>query len=1028
MKFEFNRHQNPHILHVGCERPHAYFIPFSDESSALENNRVESGNFVSLCGDWDFYFYKSLNDLPDFMSDTFDRTSADKIEVPRSWQSVLGKGYDTPNYVNISYPFPVNPPYVPDDNPCGLYIRDFNVTDEMMNKTVYMTFEGVDSCFYLFINNEFVAYSQISHSTSEIDISKHLNAGRNTVSVVVLKWCDGSYLEDQDKFRYSGIFREVYLLTRDKQHIRDIYIKQSLNEKFDIGKLDVEISGDDGLKGTYKLLSPCGKEIASGDLAVNGEFSLSVDSPKLWSDETPVLYTLLLFCGSEIIAQKVGFRSVVIKDCIVYINGKKVKAKGVNRHDSHPILGYATPIDHMLRDLYIMKRHNINMVRTSHYPNDPRFMELCDKLGFYVCDENDIETHGMGFVDNWGELTDSDGWSEAYLDRIEHLFERDKNHACVIMWSMGNESGVGKNQQLMYDFLHSRMPGCIVHAEDVSRLEDSEAASGKKESDVKIPFIDIESRMYPTPWDCEFRYAKKKRFDRPFFLCEYSHAMGNGPGDLAEYWDIIYRYDTFFGGCVWEFTDHSVATGDDIYNNPKYVYGGDFGDFPHDGNFCVDGLVYPDRRPHVGLLEYKQVIKPFRAYDFSLTDSSCSFRIKNLRYFTSLSDLDLLWNIEKNGIRVAEGRFIETKIPAQSSKLFRIDTNGLDLSDGAVYLNLSYVQNTSKPWADVGYEVGFEQFTINDSVQTRPLASSSTKLLSAEQDSDSRSITITDNETVYTIDTVKGLIVSICDNGHELLTSPITPTVWRAPTDNDMFVKKNWIKNGFDKIQIKCMSCKLESCNDGMATVKSELVLSTASARPIMNLKMIYTVHSGAGMQISFDASVSEKIFNIPRFGVQFNMPEGTEKLAYFGMGPVESYIDKRNASKMGVYECSVTENFEHYVRPQENSAHFNTEWCKIMSIAGHGLLVADVNKPFSFNCCHYTPAQLTKTAHDYELVPMKETVVNIDYRMIGVGSNSCGPSLKNEYCILEKNIQFSVRLLPCRSNDVCPFSEIRRK
>ena len=293
MKFEFNRHQNPHILHVGCERPHAYFIPFSDESSALENNRVESGNFVSLCGDWDFYFYKSLNDLPDFMSDTFDRTSADKIEVPRSWQSVLGKGYDTPNYVNISYPFPVNPPYVPDDNPCGLYIRDFNVTDEMMNKTVYITFEGVDSCFYLFINNEFVAYSQISHSTSEIDISKHLNAGRNTVSVVVLKWCDGSYLEDQDKFRYSGIFREVYLLTRDKQHIRDIYIKQSLNEKFDIGKLDVEISGDDGLKGTYKLLSPCGKEIASGDLAVNGEFSLSVASPKLWSDETPVLYTLL---------------------------------------------------------------------------------------------------------------------------------------------------------------------------------------------------------------------------------------------------------------------------------------------------------------------------------------------------------------------------------------------------------------------------------------------------------------------------------------------------------------------------------------------------------------------------------------------------------------------------------------------------------------------------------------------------------------------------------------------------------------
>lgn len=1024
MDFDFSYHRDPHALHIGCEKQHSYFIPFHSEKAALRDMRNESENFVSLCGDWSFSFCTSLHDLPDFTADGFCMTDGDRIEVPRSWQSVLGKGYDTPNYVNISYPIPVNPPYVPDENPCGLYMRTFNVSAEMLKKTVYLTFEGVDSCFYLFINGKFAAYSQISHMMSEIDVTDLLHTGSNTVAVVVLKWCDGTYLEDQDKFRYSGIFREVYLLLRDKSHIVDIYTHPVLDSSLTAGELNAEFTSNGKLYGKYKLLAPDGRQINEGEFDTDGGISVKVDSPALWSDEAPNLYTLVLFCGSEVIALNAGFRKIEIKNSVIYINGKKVKAKGVNRHDSHPILGSATPLDHMVRDLYIMKRHNINMVRTSHYPNDPRFVGLCDRLGFYVCDENDIETHGMGFVGNWGELTDSDDWSEAYLDRIERLFERDKNHPCIIMWSLGNESGVGHNQKLMYDFLHSRMPDCIVHCEDVSRREDETVNSGKTAAEAKIDFIDIESRMYPSLWDCEYKYLKGKKFDRPLFLCEYCHAMGNGPGDLAAYWELIYKYDNFFGGCVWEFTDHSVATGENIYADPKYVYGGDFGDAPHDGNFCIDGLVYPDRHVHNGLLEYKQVIKPFAAYDFNADNGT--FRIKNLRFFTSLCDLDLIWNIEKNGKIIAEGRFVATDIKPQSSKLFRINIHDVDLTDGISYLNLSYRQNTSKPWAEAGYEVGTAQFMISDTQEKSNLADLCKSDITVTTESDC--IMLVDNETVYKINSLTGLVFSIVDNGHEMLTSPITPTVWRAPTDNDMHIKWKLIKRGLDKVQLKCMSCELTEHSSRYATVESVLVLGAPSVKPIATVRITYSVYSGNGMVIGCNVKVAEDVGNLPRFGIEFTMPEGTENISYFGRGPVESYSDKKHASRMGVFDTTATENFEHYIRPQENSAHFSTEWCKITSVAGHGLLAVNMGKPFSFNCCHYSSKQLTHTAHDYELIPVSDTVVNIDYRNAGVGSNSCGPSLAAEHCISEKQIDFSVRILPCRRNDICPFEELKKR
>ncbi len=1028
MKFNYSFHKSLAVLHQGCEVPRAYFIPFGDDRTAAKDVRGLSSRFVSLCGDWDFRWYKSVNDIDDFTSPSFTVDGMDKMTVPRSWQTVLGKGYDVPNYTNVNYPYPVDPPHVPDDNPCGLYVRSFNMPENLLaSQLVYLNFEGVDSSFYLFVNDKFAAYSQVSHMTSEIEITKLVTPGVNTLKVLVLKWCDGSYLEDQDKFRYSGIFREVFLLYRDPVHISDIYVRPELNSNYSQGVLgaDIELTGKSLIE--FKLLTPAGSEVSGGSIMLDGKghFELLVPKPELWCDEIPNLYTLCVACGGEHIRIKCGFRDIKIKDKVVYINGQKVKARGVNRHDSHPILGAATPYDHMLRDLYVMKAHNVNTIRTSHYPNDPRFLGLCDELGFYVCDEADIETHGMQRSGNWDELTDSPDWTEAYLDRASRMFERDKNHPSVIMWSVGNESGIGRNHRLMADYFHSRMEGCIVHSEDISRRLHKNLESEDKEvrKNVECDYIDIESRMYPSPEECVRDYLTDKTYSKPLFLCEYSHAMGNGPGCLSEYWDIINSHDSFFGGCVWEFIDHSVATGDDIYAHPHYTYGGDFGDTPNDGNFCVDGLVYPDRRPHMGLLEYKQAIKPFKLEGFDA--ASGALKIRNMLYFTDLSCYDLFWNIEQSGKIISEGCFPAISIKPQTVKRFKITSVK---PSGDCCLNVSLRYNKKMPWANVSYEAGFEQLQLSSSECTGAVADSIPASASLSIKEDDYAYYITAGETVYTICRIRGLIVSVVDNGRELLTTPVTPTIWRAPTDNDRRIKEKWYAEGFDRAHPKCYSVELTSNDGKCAVITASLSLGSHTQRPVLRMTAKYTVYAEGGIKIDCDVNVRENLPNLPRFGVQFNMPEGSERIVYFGRGEAESYIDKRLASKLGEYETTATDNFEHYVRPQENMAHTDTRWAYVSSLAGHGLLFSMTDMPFSFNCSHYTPAQLTATRHDYELVPLKETVVNLDVRHNGIGSNSCGPALNPRWQFKETQFSFSVRIIPAFVNNIDPYDEITRK
>ena len=1027
MNFKFNYHKSLEHIHVGCEKPRAYFVPYKTPEVAKRNLRAESEQFTSLCGDWDFKYYPNESYLPDFTADGFLTEGFDKLTVPMSWQIMHARGYDKPNYTNVNYPYPIDPPHVPADNPCGLYVRSFDL-EKVGENEVFINFEGVDSCFYLFVNDKFAAYSQVSHMTSEINITDYVKKGENTLKVLVFKWCDGSYLEDQDKFRFSGIFREVYLLERSKSRISDLFIKADLDEGLTVGSVEIEADtvGEGELE--YTFLAPCGCVLASGKAtAEKGKAAakFEIADPMLWSDEIPTLYTLCLSFGGEYICQKVGFKRVEIKDSVVYINGKKVKAKGVNRHDSHPLLGSATPMDHMREDLYILKRHNVNMIRTSHYPNDPRFLELCDELGFYVCDETDLETHGMTWgaesekgesYDSWCKLTNSPEWTESYLDRVERMYERDKNRTCVIMWSLGNESGVGENQRKMTQYLRSRRSTNIVHCEDVSRRSYYDKWTDEyhmKWEDVS----DVTSFMYYGYSRC-IDYLNNKNEKKPLFLCEYCHAMGNGPGDLKRYWDMIYKYDKFFGGCVWEFLDHSVAEGDSKYSDPHYVYGGDYGDYPHDGNFCVDGLVYPNRKPHYGFLEHKQVVKPFRV---ELNEKG-DLRIKNLRYFTTLEDTDLYWTVEKNGRAVKQGRIAALNIKPQTSRSYKLDL-GEWADDEFVYLNVSVKSNVATPWAEVGYEIGFEQIALSE-----PAVKADAKPLSARltvNDGD-YSVTVTDGATSYTFDKLAGLLVSINDNGRELLAEAAAPTVWRAPTDNDRKIKHDWAKFGIStKTQLGCYGSEIICSNGACFKLRASLSLGERAMSPVLRTDVVYTVLSGNGIKIDFDVKVRAEVNSLPRFGLEMKMVEDSENIVYFGRGMAESYLDKRHASKMGVYRTTATENFEHYVRPQENMAHADTKWLTVASPAGHGLAFFRESGDFSFNCCHFTPKMLTETNHDYELVPLKETVVNIDYRHNGIGSNSCGPVLPDELSLNEKQFNFSFRIKPVFVNNVCPFKEI---
>lgn len=981
MRFFPDYHKNINVLEMNPLPSRAYYIPYHSEEAAYENDRRKSEYFYDMCGEWDFRFFPSCLDIDDFTAKSFTTEGFDKIDVPRCWQTYTERDYDKPQYTNFNYPFPLDPPHVPDDIPCGLYVRDYEFTKEQIaDKDILINFEGVDSCFYLWINDDIAIYSQAAHTTTEMRINDYLLPGKNVFKLLCLKWGAGSYLEDQDKWRMSGIFRDVYMLIRDKAHINDYSVKTELNKSFTRAKISVSLDVWGNGEVEYFLKDKEGNILSKGKAADSIE--IDVKSPMLWSSEDPYLYALILKCGNEYIKQSVGIRKIEIKKGIVLVNGQPVKMMGVNRHDSHPELGYTTPPEHMLRDLHIIKAHNMNMVRCSHYPADPRFYEYCDELGIYVCDEADIETHGFDSAENMNRslISDDPAWEGMYMMRCVKMYQRDKNHPSIIMWSLGNESGFGCNHKAMSKYLREH---------DDSRIIHYEGANTPQNKGVQDDCVDIESHMYtPTP-DLK-KYLDNKKYKQPLFLCEYCHAMGNGPGDLKEYWDLIDSEPRFLGGCIWEFTDHSVL------HKGNFTYGGDFGDFPNDGNFCVDGLVFPDRRIGTGMLEAKEVYAPIYVYK----NEDGSVTVKNRRFFTDLSDLTMKYTLEVNGKTVSKGQK-SLDIAPRGEAVFTFDIPEGDF----VYLNLYFVSNVERPWAKKGYIVSCKQVEYN-AVMPQSVHTSDTKLHTCLDRDD---LVVTAGESRFFFDMTRGVLCNIEKNGRKVLCEPVKLNIWRAPIDNDRVVKHSWYQKGFPYAKMKYYSSEILLATEEMAIFKAKYSMGAPVMPKILDATVYYTVHADATLEIKVEADVAKDLPELPRFGLSVVTEPGYEKVEYFGYGPGESYIDKRLACRMGYFKNTVKGEFEHYIRPQENASHYNTYYAKLSSKENDLVFTAPAS--MSFSAKHFTDTQLTETTHDHKLKAMKETVVSLDYRMGGIGSHSCGPWLKEEYRVGEKHIEFTVEI-----------------
>lgn len=1013
--------EDPHLLHVNREKPRAYYIPYASDKEASTGKRGRSPFYQTLNGSWKFQYHDSVQHINEsFYDPDFDVSEWDTLLVPSCWQM---NGYDQMHYSNVNYTIPCDPPYVPDDNPAGLYIREFRIPQNWTDKEQYIVFEGVNACFYLWINGKFVGYSQGSRVPAEFKISEYLVSGMNRLAVMVLKYCDGTYLEGQDLWRYSGIFRDVYLLARDKAHINDVFIQTVFeDDQYSKAVLNLEIASNGQVDVLARLKDADGQEVASARQSISDEGTIQfyIEKPQLWSAEQPTLYEVFLTAGEETLRFAVGFRDVVIRDGVFMINGTPVKLKGVNRHDSHPRLGQTIPLQHMIDDLLVMKRHNINTIRTSHYPNDPRFLDLCNEYGFYVIDEADLECHGLAIAENWENMMKGEGpqsytafhqlsanleWQQAFVDRAIRMVERDKNHPCVVIWSMGNESGYSHNHIAMAEWTRKR---------DTSRPVHYEGAAPHYLGHKNVSCLDMESRMYASVPDIE-EYAKDETNEKPLFLCEYSHAMGNGPGDLKDYWDVIYAYPKLMGGCVWEWVDHGIEM-ETEQGTLYYAYGGDFGEKPHDGNFCIDGLVAPDRTPHTGLLELKQVIAPVRIEAASKLEEG-RFTITNLYDFIDLSHLEFHWKLEEDGVLLEQGVIgkLFTK-PHQSETVeiaFKTRINHVQ----NLMLTISCVQAHETKWSGRGHEITFAQFTesaVRSRIRDIPAKHCHMPLQTWEEDG---VLHITGFDFHHSFHLHKGMPVKISRHGIDMLDGPLEFNLWRAPIDNDRNLVQRWTYEGLEHAKMKVYKCEWQQVSDQEIEIEVQYSLGVYTRIPIIRGVAKWRIDAQGMITVDLSARVKEEIDFLPRFGLQLVMPEGMSEVEYFGYGPHESYIDKHHSTRKGKYAFRVDDMSESYIVPQENGSRWNTEWAIVSNELGMGMLF-EGGQPYSLNVSHYLPQDLTKAKHTYELVKRKQTIVQLDYKMSGVGSNSCGPKLLEKYQLNEKEFTFQMRILPVFKED----------
>jgi beta-galactosidase len=1014
--------ENEQVLQRNTEAPHATFYSYQNSKNAQSFQRLKSRNFLLLNGDWDFKFSKKPADRPlDFHQLRYDASDWETIPVPSNWEI---QGYGTAIYSNVKYPFVKDAPKVPhEDNPVGSYRKTFFLPEEWIDREVLLNFDGVNSAFYLWVNGKRVGYSQGSRTPAEFKVTEYLKAGKNLIAVEVYRWCDGSYLEDQDFWRLSGIFRDVYLHARPPKYIRDFTVVTDLGTSYENALLNVEVELQKASTGMLKLelLNPNGDLVVkeSSVITDRNTFSVSVQSPKKWSNESPYLYTMFLTLMDstgkllEIIPQKVGFREVTIKDSIFYINGVAVKMKGVNRHETHPDLGQVVTRESILSDIALLKENNINAVRTAHYPNTPLFYELCDQYGIWVVDEANIESHGYGSsystlpegsTGDDNVIANSPKWKAAHLNRVHRMAARDKNHPSVIMWSLGNEAGCGPNHDAGYALLKEQFPNRPVQYQGEQRI-------GR-------PSSDIDSQMYVGPkW--------MSRFGKPTLLCEYTHAMGNSNGGLNEYWeDNIYHKARHMGAFVWDWMDQGIRTpvpqefkhniGKGPVKETFFKYGGyEQEKYPHSGNFCMNGLIGSDWRPHPGLYAIKYAYRNIHVEALDLENGR--FRIKNWYDFSKVSDLITgKWVVESDGVKIAEGAIAGLEIPPRGRGVVEIEMPIIEPEPGVEYfVTLQFfAKKNYSPLVAEGHELAYAQFklpiklaTLSKEVRQYP------KLACMKTD---EAILIKGDRFEVHFDAATGVLESYRLNDNEYIRRGPVLDLWRAVTDNDSGAIRG--KEAYSSLWREAVAKAVETTVQVKRLSNDKIQIKQTASLPTVGCyyELTQTVHGNGEIlvEVYYDQSkMPKKIIGAHRIGTEWIIPDGFEQMTWFGQGPNPTYSD-RAFERVGLFSGTIDAQWIDYSRPQENGNKVGVRWVSLANADGRELRFSSEASLLSVGAKHYSKAVMEGASYAFQMQRSDDIYLNIDHKQMGVGGqDSWGAIAYEPYLLQDEEYRYSYRI-----------------
>ena len=1009
-----NDWENPEMIAQNKEAPHSTLMPYATEEEAWRAERFRSPFFKSLNGRWKFHWSPKPADRPeDFYKPDFDVSGWHTIPVPDNWQLY---GYGRPIYVNVRYPFKKNPPFIQhDDNPVGSYRTEFTVPAAWKNRQVFLHFDGVESAFCLWVNGKKVGYSQGSRTPAEFRVTDYLKPGENLLAVEVYRWSDGSYLEDQDFWRLSGIFRNVYLFSTPQMHIRDFEVRTDLDSDYRDAVLHVTARVHNYGTHAFRnprvevtLYDPQGQLVASEVLASDATDYLrsgaesvllmraDVKNPLKWSAEKPNLYTLVLRLKNnsgkavEFESARVGFRKVEIRGNQFLVNGQPILIKGVNRHEHDPDTGHYVTEKSMRKDILLMKQFNINAVRTCHYPDDPRWYELCDEYGLYLIDEANIESHGMGYRPDQ-TLANRPEWEKAHLDRIQRMVERDKNHPSVIIWSMGNEAGFGTNFEVCSEWIHRRDPSRPVHYERAWQR----------------PQVDVVSVMYPrVSWLEEYGQTYT---DRPFIMCEYAHAMGNAVGNLQEYWDVIEKYPQIQGGAIWDWVDQGLRK-KDARGREFWAYGGDYGDMPNDKNFCINGLIFPDRKIPPKLWEVKKV---YQNIGFTPEDlASGKIGIQNKFFFTNLDEFEFAWTLSEDGMVIQSGVLPPLDTAPGASGFVHIPFTKPALKPGAEYwLMLSATLKKDYTWAKRGHEIAWAQFKIPFAEQPVPVLSTE-KMPPLSVEESEKAIVLSSRNFRAVFDKKTGLFSELAFRGKKRVQSGPRLEAFRAPTDNDKHLAKSWYKAGLNRLKETVQSVETKKRSDREFQIVVKKIVSGTDSAGFHWTETVTVFGSGAIAIRNHVEPFGALPDELPKLGVRFDLPENLENLIWYGRGPQENYPDRKTGAAVGVYHSTVTEQVVPYVRPQETGNKENVRWVALTDRKKNGLLVV-ADSLLSMTALHFTANDLDKANHINELTPCKEVYLSLDAKQLGLGNASCGPPVLEKYAFHPRPMDFGFVLLP---------------